>query len=288
MTVDFRDKTVIITGGSEGVGAAAARRFAQAGANLVLVARGREKLDRVAGELRPKVKVLTYPMDVADEAACADLFDRVAREFGGIHVLVNNAGYHKRGPVEKVDPGELGRMIDVNLRAPIVLCRLAVPHLRKAGGGAIINVASLAGRTPVPGAAAYSGTKFGLRAFTFALGEELAGAGIKVAAVSPGPIDTGFIMSNIDAVADITFSQPLSTAEEVAQVILDLCVNDKRERSMPPISGLLTTLSYLFPRLGIWLRPALLRKGRRVKQQLKSQRAAEAGSRASERQRNPS
>lgn len=287
MNEDFSNKTVIITGGSEGVGAAAARRFARAGANLVLVARGREKLDRVAEELRPAVKVLTYAMDVADEAACADLFDRAVREFGAVHVLVNNAGYHQRGLVEKVEPAELGRMIDVNLRAPILLCRLAVPHLRKAGGGAIINVASLAGRTPVPGAATYSGTKFGLRAFTFALGEELAGSGIKVAAVSPGPIDTGFIMSNIDAVADITFSQPLSTAEEVAQVILDLCVNDKRERSMPPASGLLTTLSYLFPRLGMWLRPALLRKGRRVKQQLKSRRGAEAGTGASDRQRNP-
>jgi short-subunit dehydrogenase len=287
MNDDFSNKTVIITGGSEGVGAAAARRFARAGANLVLVARGREKLDRVAEELRPAVKVLTRAMDVADEAACGDLFDQAVREFGAIHVLVNNAGYHKRGPVEKVDPAELGRMIDVNLRAPIILCRLAVPYLRDAGGGAIVNVASLAGRTPVPGAATYSGTKFGLRAFSFALGEELAGSGIKVAAVSPGPIDTGFIMANIDAVADITFSQPLSTAEEVAQVILDLCVNDKRERSMPPASGLLTTLSYLFPRLGMWLRPALLRKGRRVKQQLKSRRA-KTGSGVSDRQRNPS
>jgi short-subunit dehydrogenase len=286
MNDNFTNKTVIVTGGSEGVGAAAARRFAAAGANLVLVARGQEKLERLAGELRPAARVLTCAMDVADERACADLFERAEREFGSVQVLVNNAGYHRRGPVEKVDPAELGRMIDVNLRAPIVLSRLAVPYLRKAGGGAIVNVASLAGRTPVPGAATYSGSKFGLRAFTFALGEELTGSGIKVAAVSPGPVDTGFIMSNIDAVADITFSQPLSTADEVARVILDLCVNDKRERSMPPASGLLTTLSYLFPRLGTWLRPALLRKGRRVKQRLKSRISAKTGS--PERQQDPS
>lgn len=288
MDIQFKSKTVIVTGGSEGVGAAVARRFARAGANLALVARGRQKLERLAGELRPATRVITCAMDIADEEACPDLLDRVEREFGAIHVLVNNAGYHKRGPVANVEAQELGRMIDVNLRAPIVLSRLALPYLRKAGEGAIINVASLAGRTPVPGAATYSASKFGLRAFTFALGEELTGSRIKVAAVSPGPINTGFIMSNIDAVADITFSQPLSTADEVAQVILDLCVNDKRERSMPPASGLLTTLSYLFPRLGVWLRPALLRKGRRVKQRLKSRINAKAAAGSSERQQNPS
>ncbi|MGH8222834.1 MAG: SDR family NAD(P)-dependent oxidoreductase, partial [Woeseiaceae bacterium] len=171
---------------------------------------------------------------------------------------------------------ELGRMIDVNLRAPIILTRLAIPYLKEAGGGAIVNVASLAGRTPVPGAATYSASKFGLRAFTFALGEELRGSGIKVAAVSPGPIDTGFIMSSIDAVADVTFSQPMSTADEVAEEIMKLAVNDKRERSMPPASGVLTTVAYLFPGLGRKLHPLLQAKGRRVKRKLKEQLRAKA------------
>lgn len=274
MEANFRNKTVIVTGGSEGVGAATARRFAAAGANLVLVARGKRKLEEIAEELRPTSRVQIVPMDVVDTEACVNLCKKAAYEFDGIHVLVNNAGYHKRGPVEKIPPAELGRMIDVNLRAPLVLSRIVLPHLRQARGGAIINVASLAGRTPVMGAATYSASKFGLRAFTFALGEELAGSGIKVAAVSPGPIDTGFIMTNIDDVADITFSQPMSTADEVAQVILDLAVNDKRERSMPPMSGLLTTLSYLFPALGKALRPTLDKKGRKVKQQLKAKMRA--------------
>lgn len=277
MDGNFRGKTVIVTGGSEGVGAATARRFAASGANLVLVARGKRKLDELAEELRPTSRVQVVPMDVADADACVNLCKKAAYEFDGIHVLVNNAGYHRRGPVEKLPPAELGRMIDVNLRAPIVLSRIALPHIRQSGGGAIINVASLAGRTPVMGAATYSASKFGLRAFTFALGEELAGSGIKLATVSPGPIDTGFIMTHIDDVADITFSQPMSTAEEVAQVIMDLAVNDKRERSMPPFSGLLTTLSYLFPGLGKALRPALDRKGRKVKQQLKAKLNAKEG-----------
>ncbi len=276
METGFDDKTVIITGGSEGVGAATARRFAAAGANLVLAARTRKKLDEMAEELRGQARIITIAMDVCDTDACLNLFKKAQFEFEGVHVLINNAGYHKRGPVESVDAGDLGRMIDVNLRAPMILTRMAIPFIKQSGGGAIINVASLAGRTPVPGAAAYSASKFGLRAFTFALGEELAGTGVKVAAVSPGPIDTGFIMANIDAVTDVTFSQPMSTADQVADEILKLCVNEKRERSMPPISGFLTTLTYLIPALGRIALPLLSAKGRRVKRRLKAEMRAAA------------
>ncbi len=270
MDYDFKDKTAIITGGSEGVGAATARKFAEHGANLVLVARSKRNLDRIAEELRGKTRVEVIAMDVSDTDACVNLFKKAEFEFGKINILVNNAGYHERGPVESVSVEDLGAMIDVNLKAPIILCKLAIKYLKQAGGGAIINVASLAGRTPVPRAATYSATKFGLRAFTFALGEDLRGSDIKIAAVSPGPIDTGFIMSNIDDVTDITFSQPMSTADEVAQEILNLTANKKRERSMPPISGLLTTTMYLFPWLGRLVLPLMIRKGRIVKRKLKA------------------
>ncbi len=265
----FKDKTVVITGGSEGVGAATARAFAAAGANLMLVARGKRKLEAMSEELREQTTVHIMALDVADPDACASLMKKTHFEFGSLHVLVNNAGFHQRGPVEKIGAEDLGKMVDVNLRAPIVLSRLAIPYIRDSGGGAIINVASLAGRTPVPGAATYCATKAGLRVFTFALAEELAESGIKLATVSPGPIDTGFIMSNIDNVTDLTFSQPISTADEVAAEILRLCTNDKRERSMPPVSGLLTTLTYLFPGLGRSMRPLLERRGRSVKRKLK-------------------
>jgi len=218
----FKDKTVIITGGSEGVGAAAARMFAEAGANLLLVARGKKNLDAIAEELRDKTRVETFAMDVSDATACVDLFKKAQFDFGRVDVLVNNAGYHQRGPAESVSATDLGKMIDVNLRAPIMLSRLALPYLRDTGGGAIINVGSLAGRAPIPNSATYSATKSGLRAFTYAMFEELRGSNIKIAVVSPGPIDTGFIMSDIDNVSDLTFSQPISTADEVAQAILDL------------------------------------------------------------------
>ena len=271
MDDNFENKTVIITGGSAGVGAATARRFAAAGANLVLVARSRKNLERIAEELRAQARIITIPMDVANTDDCVNLLKKAQFEFEGVHVLVNNAGTHIRGPVSKQSPEDLGRMIDVNLRAPIVLSRIALPFIRESGGGAIINVASLAGRTPVPGAATYSASKFGLRAFTFALAEELRDSDetIKIAAVSPGPISTGFILSEIDAVEDVTFSQPMSTADQVAMEILKLCANAQRERSMPPASGLLTTLTYLFPALGRLALPALSAKGRRVKRQLK-------------------
>jgi len=276
---DFIGKTVIITGGSEGVGAATARKFAVAGAKLLLVARNKKNLEKIAEELRPLTEVHIFVMDVSDASACVDLFKKAEFEFGSVHVLINNAAYHKRGPAEGIDAEDLGRMIDVNLKAPIMLCRLALPYLRRAEGGtAIINVASLAGRAPIPGNATYSASKFGLRTFTFALAAELRGSGIKLGVVSPGPIDTGFIMDNIDDVADVNFSQPISTTEEVADEILALCLNDKREKAMPTIGGILTSLSYLFPWLQDLVRPLLERRGRKVKRELKAKMAAKKGS----------
>lgn len=272
----FQDKTVIITGGSEGVGAATARLFAEAGANLVLVARTKRNLETLADELRDKTRVEVFAMDVRDEDACVNVFKKAEFEFGHVDILVNNAGFHSRGPVSTISTEDLGTMVDVNLRAPIVLTRIALPYLKESGGGAIINVGSLAGRAPIPGSATYAATKAGLRSFTYAIADELADSNIKFAVVSPGPIDTGFIMSDIDSVSDITFSQPLSTAEEVAQTVLDLCGNRQREQSMPPVSGLLTTVMYLMPWLGKWVRPLLEKKGARVKRDLKAKQRAAA------------
>jgi short-subunit dehydrogenase len=270
MDYGVKDKTVIITGGSEGVGAATARLFAEEGANLLLVARGKRKLEKVAYELRSVTRVEFVAMDVTDTDACVNLYKKAEFEFGGVDILINNAGYHARGPLDEISTKDLAAMIDVNLKAPIVLCKLAIKYMKEAGGGAIINVASLAGRTPVPGAATYSATKFGLRAFTFALADELRGSNIKLAAVSPGTILTGFITSNIDKVSDLNFSQPIVTAEDVAREILKLVSNNKREHALPRSSGHLTTLSYLFPGLFKFLRPYLLKKGRRVKRQIKA------------------
>ena len=162
----FKDKTVIITGGSEGVGAATARLFAEAGANLMLVARNKKNLEAVAEELRDKTKVEIFAMDVSDADACVDVFKKAKFEFGTVDILVNNAGVHARSNVEDVEPAELARMVDVNLRAPILLSRLALPYLRESGQGAIINVGSLAGRVVYPGGGYVCGNQ-GRPAFVF-------------------------------------------------------------------------------------------------------------------------
>ena len=261
----WRDKTVIITGASAGVGLACAQAFARLGSNLILVARSPKPLKAAADQLSGLTRVETVSMDVVDATECTNLLRKAEFELGQVNAIINNAGYHKRGPVATVEASDLGQMIDVNLRAPIVLSRLALPYLRKAGEGAIVNVASLAGCTPVEGAAAYSASKFGLRAFSMALADEVRGVGINVGLVSPGPIDTGFIMDQIDEVTDITFSQPMSTATEVAEAVVKVASGQAFEIKMPSVSGPLSTLGYLFPALRRALKPVLDARGRKAK-----------------------
>lgn len=267
----FAKRTVIITGASLGVGRASAEQFHREGANVVMVARRAEPLEQAAEAFGDRSRILTVAADVADNQALADLVEQTVARFGAIHGLVNNAGAHFRGPFESREAAQFGLMVDVNLRAPIVLSRLVLPHLRE-HGGFIINVASLAGKVPLDGAVTYSATKFGLRAFSFALAEELRGSKVSVSVVSPGPIDTGFIMDEIDEVADIVFSQKICTADDVAQMILDCARDARREREYPASAGKLGTLAYLFPSLRRLLKPRLEAKGRAVKQRLRQQR----------------
>ncbi len=267
----FAGRTVLITGASQGVGLATVRRFHDEGAHVVLLARREGPLKKATRGLDP-ARCLTISADVADFDALQDAIAQTVSRFGGLDGLVNNAGAHFRGPVLSRSAAEIGTMVDVNLRAPLQLTRLALPELQTRNGF-VVNVASLAGKIPLDGAATYSSTKFGLRAFSFALAEELsedpATAGIKVSVVSPGPIETGFILDEIDDVADITFSQTMCTADDVAEMIVDCAVDGRREREFPVGGAKLATLGYLVPALRRVLKPRLAARGRRVKAELK-------------------
>ncbi len=262
---DVAGRTALVTGGSAGVGLAVAARLLQFGAKVVITARDSARLEAAAAQLGAPDRVLALPWDVADSDAAPAVLEAVQARFGGLQVLVNNAGVNHRGDFAELTAAQVAQVIDVNLRAPMVLTRLALPIMRRSGEGAIVNIASLAGRVALPGEVSYCASKFGLRGFTLALAEELTGSGISASLVSPGPIDTGFIMAGIDHVPDLVFSQPMSTAAEIAELVL-ACIRDGRhERAHPVVSGWLSNAAYLLPGLRRLLRPALERRGRRAK-----------------------
>ena len=180
---------------------------------------------------------------------------------GGVDILVNNAGLNHRGPLARHSAEALADVIHTNLTAPIYLTRVALDHLRP--GGAVINVASIAGRVPVPGEASSSASKAGLRAFTRAIADELAAAGIHAGCVSPGPVDTGFI--DAADVPPLVFSQPMSTADEVADAVLTCIRTRASEIAVPARSGRLATAAYGFPSFATGIRPLLERRGARAK-----------------------
>ncbi len=270
MSGRFEGKIVVVTGASSGVGAETARLFAAEGARVVMAARTAAPLEAAAKEIG--AEALAVPTDVSDPEGVRALLRRAAEPGDHIDVLVNNAAVNHRGPVEKADPAALAQIVDVNLKGPIVTTRLALPYLRRAGKAAIVNVASIAGQIPLPEEATYSATKFGLRGFSFALAEELRGSEVSVSVVSPGPIDTGFISDDLDSVPDIVFSQPMSSAEEVAKAVLDCAGDGAAERTLPRITGALATAGYLVPQIPRLIRPLLVEQGRRAKAKYRERR----------------
>ena len=262
----FKNKVVVIIGASAGVGADTARQFARRGAKLVLLARGQAGLDKIAAELTPITEVMTVAMDAGSLADCEKLLENVNEKFGGLDVLVNNAALHYRGDVAESQAAQLASMVDVNLKAPIFLSTLAIPLMKKRGEGAIVMVASLAGRSPLKGEATYCATKAGLRSFAFSMGEELSGQNIHIGVVSPGPINTGFIMDDIDNVPDIVYSQPMSSPEEVAEAVLECIQQGKAEIALPKVSAFMSNIAYLSPKLRKISRPYLDKIGRKNKE----------------------
>jgi hypothetical protein len=239
-----------------------ARAVVSRGARVALVARTVERLEALARELGAD-RAASFPLDVTDRAGLDGLPGRVVERFGRLDVVVNNAGVNHRGPFEARTAGELGGILETNLVAPILLTRAALPHLGR--GAAVVHVASLAGKVPVPDEATYSASKAGLRAFSRALAHELEGRGVHVGTVCPGPVDTAFFGDDVAKVPDLVFSQPMSSAEAVAAAVLRVVDERVPEIDVPAASGKLATLGYLVPAVFRALRPGLERLGARNK-----------------------
>jgi hypothetical protein len=262
--MDLNGRVAIVTGASSGIGLAVARSLCARGAKVALVARSEGKLVAIAEELG-RGRAESFPLDVTDRAALLALPGKVVERFGRLDIVINNAGVNHRGAVRERSAEELVAILETNLVAPILLTQAALRCLDPAG--VIVNVASLAGKVPVPDEATYSGSKFGLRAFGRALDTELAlhGARVRVATVCPGPVDTGFFGDDLSKVPDLVFSQPMSTSEQIADAVMRAIDGEGPEIDVPGLSGRLATLGYLSPRIFGALRPILERVGARKK-----------------------
>ena len=177
---------VFITGGSRGIGAALAREFANAGANVSVAARSEDTLRRVADE----VGGTAFVTDLTDDAQVDGLIARVEAEAGPIDILVNNAGLETDDQLAAVDVDKIRSVARVNYEVPVVLTRQVIRGMHARGGGHLVYLSSLAGSAGFPSLAVYSGTKSGINNFVAAMRLELSSTEIGTTIVAPGPVDT--------------------------------------------------------------------------------------------------
>lgn len=181
--MELGGQRVLITGASRGIGEMTARRFAEAGAPVALVARNEEALQALAAELGGTA----HAADLTEPEVVRGLLDRVEREAGPVAVIVNNAGIDLVGHVTDLSADDLEAIYRLNLLAPAELCRQAVPRMLVRGAGHLVNVSSMAGVASFPGLAAYSSTKAGLTQFTAGLRADLRGTPVGTTLVELGP-----------------------------------------------------------------------------------------------------
>ena len=228
----FVNRTVIVTGAGSGIGAGAARRFAAEGANVVLAGRNREKLDGVAADLDAD-RTLVQPCDVADEAQVEALMAAAATRFGGIDVLVSNAGTAVFKDFAETTTADWRETMAIDLDGVFFCAKAALPHL-EASKGSIVHVASVSGLGGDWKMSAYNAAKGGVVNFTRALALDLARRGIRVNAVAPSFTITGMtgdMKDDQQVLAKFAERMPLggpATPDDIAGPILFLASDDAR------------------------------------------------------------
>jgi NADP-dependent 3-hydroxy acid dehydrogenase YdfG len=212
MQDNIRDKVVIVTGASSGIGRATAAVLAGEGAKLALAARREDRLRQLAAELEANgAEVLCCPTDVTDRAQVERLAAATLERFGRIDVLVNNAGLMPISAIEKGKVDEWERMVDVNVKGVLYAIHAVLGHMLGHGQGHIINVSSIGGHLVFPGFSVYCGTKFAVWAISDGLRQETAGR-LRVTTVSPGAVATELV----DHITDTGLREALEPAMETA------------------------------------------------------------------------
>lgn len=187
----IKGKVIVVTGASSGMGEAAARHLAAQGANVVLGARRAERIEATAAQITDAGgKAIAVPTDVTLRDDLVRLIGTAVETYGRIDVLINNAGVMPLSPVERLKLDEWDQMIDVNLKGVLYGVAAALPYMTAQKSGHIINLSSVAGHKLFPGSAVYSATKFGVRAFSEGLRQELKPYNIRITNISPGAVQT--------------------------------------------------------------------------------------------------
>ncbi|HUO05357.1 MAG TPA: SDR family oxidoreductase [Candidatus Binataceae bacterium] len=247
----FRNKSVIVTGASSGIGYDCALAFGWQGANVTLLSRRRLRLEEAAEKISESGgKALALDCDVTDRARVFWAVEQAREAFGGVDILVNSAGVLVSNPVEHMTPEELERMMAVNVYGALNAMQAVLPVMRKARTGSIINISSLAGRRGLSPIGGYSATKFALVGLSEALRVELFRTGIKVSLIMPGVIDTPMTTKarEHEAIKGIPgVGMMAMPARWVTWAVLAAAAFGLTEVDVPPGAAVLEKLASLFP-----------------------------------------